>query len=71
MSAVDPFVHEAPRGLETVDMVELTPEQVSAADIVVLLTDHDVFDYPLVSKHAKAVFDARNRFPAAPNVQRL
>ena len=71
VSAVDPFVHEAPRGLESVAMVELTPEQVGAADIVVLLTDHDVFDYPLVTQHAKAVFDARNRFPAAPNVQRL
>ncbi len=71
VSAVDPFVHDAPRGLETVTMVELTPEQVSAADIVVLLTDHDVFDYALVTRHAKAVFDARNRFPAAPNVQRL
>ena len=32
-----------------------------AADAVVLLTDHDAFDYELVASSAPYIFDARNR----------
>ena len=50
--------------------VELRLSEVSRADAVVLLTDHDDVDYELVLANAKYVFDARNRLEG-PNVDRL
>ena len=44
----------------SVTMVSLTPEEVSAADLVVVLTDHDDIDYDLLAD-APMVFDTRNR----------
>ncbi len=35
-----------------------------------VVTDHDVFDYDLVVRHARYVFDTRNRC-AGPTVERL
>jgi UDP-N-acetyl-D-glucosamine dehydrogenase len=42
-------------------LVDLTADELAAADIVVLVTDHDAFDYPLVDAHARYVLDTRNR----------
>jgi len=41
--------------------VECSAEEVAAADLVVLLTDHDEFDYDMVLSEAKGVFDTRRR----------
>lgn len=41
--------------------VELTEEEIRAADVVVLATDHDAFDYSLVEQTAAYVLDTRNR----------
>lgn len=41
--------------------VELTEAEIRAADVVVVATDHDAFDYPLVEEAGSYVFDARNR----------
>jgi UDP-N-acetyl-D-glucosamine dehydrogenase len=67
--AVDPFVapHEVPPG---VALVECTAEVVEAADIVVVLTDHDAIDWPLLDRYAANVLDTRNRL-TAPGVDRL
>jgi UDP-N-acetyl-D-glucosamine dehydrogenase len=48
-----------------VPRVELTAETVAAADAVVLLSDHDAFDYELVRTHAKYVLDTRRRLRGA------
>lgn len=69
--AVDPFVMEVPRGLDAVTMADLTVDEVESADLVLVLTDHDQFDYDMVAEHAVSVFDARNRIPVAKNVERL
>lgn len=50
--------------------VELTPGEVAAADAVVLVTDHDAFDYELVGRNARFVLDTRNRM-RGPNVEKL
>jgi len=50
--------------------VELTSEEVSAADLVVILTDHDDFDYEMVVAEAAAVLDARHRV-RGPDVEYL
>ena len=51
-------------------LVEATAEELAAADAVVLVTDHDAFDYELVEKHARYVLDTRNRLDG-PSVERL
>src|SRR6266508_491333 len=38
-----------------------TLEEVAAADAVVVLTDHDAFDFDLVGSHARFVLDTRHR----------
>jgi UDP-N-acetyl-D-glucosamine dehydrogenase len=50
--------------------VKATPEQLSAADAVVLLTDHDDFDYQAVMQHSRYVLDCRHRL-SGPNVEVL
>ncbi len=51
-------------------LVDLTAETLAAADAVVIVTDHDGFDYDLVREHAPFVLDTRNRI-AGPNVELL
>ncbi|QEY23632.1 nucleotide sugar dehydrogenase [Neisseria animalis] len=47
----------------------LTAESIAAFDCIVLTTDHDKFDYPLILQHAALIIDTRGRFPAtASNV---
>ncbi|WP_101847236.1 nucleotide sugar dehydrogenase [Zhihengliuella sp. ISTPL4] len=71
--AADPFVVEAqwPRGAER---RELTAETIDEADLVIVVTDHDQFDFDLLERRAEAgevlVFDTRNRLPHA-SVHRL
>jgi UDP-N-acetyl-D-glucosamine dehydrogenase len=68
--AADPFVVES-HGLDSrLIRVELTPEEVSAADAVVLLSDHDVFDLDMVSAHARVVLDTRHRM-SGPAIEHL
>ena len=51
-------------------LVEANAEELEAADAVVLVTDHDAFDYDLVEAKARYVLDTRNRL-AGPAVERL
>jgi UDP-N-acetyl-D-glucosamine dehydrogenase len=44
-----------------VTLVDLTEAEVAAADAVVVLADHDSFDYETVQHYARYVFDTRNR----------
>jgi len=38
----------------------ITPELLSSANVVVITTDHSVFDYEMIIKHSKVVLDTRN-----------
>lgn len=42
--------------------IEVTEESLKQFDCVVLTTDHDAFDYPLILKHAKFIVDTRGKF---------
>jgi len=69
----DPFVDSYNYdGLE-IPRVELTVDQIEAADVVLILTAHDDVDYGLVARHAPLVFDTRNvmKSYASPNIVRL
>jgi UDP-N-acetyl-D-glucosamine dehydrogenase len=62
--AADPHVveeHVDPRVLR----VDASPEELAAADAVVLLTDHDAFDLDAVVSHARYVLDTRHRIAGA------
>ncbi|MDE3087629.1 MAG: nucleotide sugar dehydrogenase, partial [Acidobacteriota bacterium] len=61
--------HVAPRDVPCVP-VPLSAGELAAADAVVLVTDHDAFDYELVRRCASYVLDTRNRM-AGDNVERL
>jgi nucleotide sugar dehydrogenase len=55
---------------DEVTRVPLTAETVRAADAVLLLADHDEFDYELVQREARWVLDCRGRLSGA-NVEYL
>lgn len=49
---------------------ELTVEEVSSADLVVVLTDHDELDWDMVLANGRHIFDTRNRL-RGDHVQRI
>lgn len=67
--AADPHVvddaHPRAADLESVQRVDLTPECLAGADAVVLLADHDAFDYLMISAHAPYILDCRRRLAGA------
>jgi UDP-N-acetyl-D-mannosaminuronic acid dehydrogenase/UDP-N-acetyl-D-glucosamine dehydrogenase len=69
LRAVDPLIpaDHVPAGIE---IVECTQAEIDAADLVVVLTDHEVVDWPLLARHADKVLDTRNRL-RSPSVDRL
>jgi UDP-N-acetyl-D-glucosamine dehydrogenase len=71
VTVVDPFVTEVPPGLSDVTMAPLTDELLATADLVLLLTDHELFNFAEISVKSRRVFDTRNRFPAAAHVELL
>ena len=68
--AADPLVTEPAVAHAAVARVDATPQEVAAADAVVLLTDHDVFTKGDICRHARYVLDCR-RVLHAPNVETL
>ncbi len=68
--AADPHVVEQVKVDARLVRVELTQQELAAADVVVLLTDHDSYDYDLVTEHASFVLDCRHRL-SGPNVEVL
>ncbi len=71
VTVIDPFVLDTPANLDGVKMAPISDELISDADLVVLLTDHELFDFADIANKAKRVFDTRNRFPRAPHVELL
>lgn len=67
--AADPLVEAAhvPAGITLVDCTE---DELAAADVIVVLTEHTAFDWDLVARHADRVLDTRNRVQAS-GVDRL
>ena len=57
----DPHIDKVttPQG-HNFNSVELTPEILNEADVVVLTTNHSVFDVAFIQQHAKLIVDLRN-----------
>jgi UDP-N-acetyl-D-glucosamine dehydrogenase len=62
--AVDPHVSDSAIDLP-LTRAALQVDEVAAADAVLLLTDHDVFDYHLVADESRYVLDTRHRLSGA------
>jgi len=54
-----------------VERVEVTPDELAAADAVILLTDHDEFDLAAIRTHASYVLDTRRRLEPGDGVEFL
>ena len=64
----DPHVPTIPRTRRhdfALASVDLSPAVVEAFDAVLLVTDHDAFDYDLVRRHARLLVDTRGRYREA------
>lgn len=61
----DPYFNEFPQ-IRNYDFnlknVNLTPESISDFDAVVLITDHDDFDYEMIIQNSKLVIDTRGAY---------
>ena len=66
----DPFL-EAGRFPAYVDRVSIDEVQVRLADLTVVMTDHDDFDWKLIAKASGKIFDTRHRLSPAANVEFL
>lgn len=60
----DPFIPTLPKmrhfRLPEMTSMELTPEFLAAQDCVLIATDHSVYDYDFIVRHAPLVVDTRN-----------
>ncbi|MFI6055894.1 nucleotide sugar dehydrogenase [Streptomyces violascens] len=66
----DPNVPEGDTSKLNVPRVDANPQEVAAADAVVLLMDHSRFDLAMIEKNAPYVLDCRNRLSGA-NIETL
>lgn len=66
----DPYLPVFPKMREhhfELSSVELTAENLSTYECVLLATDHDRFDYDLIKKNSKLIVDSRGRYLVASN----
>lgn len=68
VEAVDPHVSTFKIGEKAYDTVELTEESLQSADLVLITTDHTAFDYELIAKEAKCIFDTRNALQGVAHI---
>jgi UDP-N-acetyl-D-glucosamine dehydrogenase len=57
---VDPFVPAFRLIDKKIETVALTEELLTSADLVLISTDHTTFDYEMIAKNSRVVFDTRN-----------
>ena len=56
----DPYIPEIQEGGHHLKSVKLSPQVISAADCVIIITNHTCFDYKKICDSASLVFDTRN-----------
>ena len=60
----DPYVPAFSAGGTPIPHVELTPAEVAAADVVLVITAHKNLDYAMIAREARLVLDTRNALAA-------
>jgi UDP-N-acetyl-D-glucosamine dehydrogenase len=68
--AVEPYAQATQPLPDGVSLVGFSRRELAAADAVVVLSDHDVFDYGIVAAESRYVFDTRHRC-SGPSVETL
>jgi len=69
----DPFFADFPRMRKhtfQLSSVPLSAETLKSFDVVVLATDHDDFDYPLIEAYSQLLIDSRGRFAPGRHIVR-
>jgi len=69
--AADPHVTETTPLDTIITRTDPTPDELASADAVILLTDHDAFDLPQITTHARYVLDCRHALTSGDNVETL
>lgn len=64
---LDPYIPTIPQTRQHSELagrnsIKITPQILKTYDAAFLATDHDNFDYELISKHCKLIVDSRNAF---------
>ncbi|MFQ6046849.1 MAG: UDP binding domain-containing protein, partial [Gemmatimonadales bacterium] len=62
----DPYVPAFEDDEHDMESVELTPDEIAAADCVVIATDHSNVDYGEVAARARQIVDTRNVLNSRP-----
>jgi UDP-N-acetyl-D-glucosamine dehydrogenase len=62
----DPFVENYELS-DTVEFIDLDRDVLAKADAVLLVTDHDSFDYEMIARYSPYLFDTRNRIVEVPD----
>ena len=70
ISAHDPYVEDQIVDKKIKKIKLLSSKILNSFDVVILMTDHDLFDYDLIKNNAKLIIDCRGRFEVKDNVQR-
>ena len=68
----DPYVPTFPKLRKysfEMESMELNPKSVSEFDLILLSTNHAVFDYEMIQEHAKLIVDCRGVYP--PNSKKI
>ena len=72
LSYCDPWVPVFPRMREhhfDLSSIALDPQVIAGFDAVLLATNHDLFDYPMILEHARLIVDTRGVYlDKYPNV---
>ena len=69
----DPYFSEFPSFRKykfKIDSIQLSNINIKEFDCVVLLTDHDLFDYELIKKNSKLIIDTRGKFTPSDKIIR-
>lgn len=68
----DPWIAKYKRDGEWHEGIDgISPEVIEIYDLVLLATAHDAYDYEMIQKHAKAIFDTRNGFKDVSNRENI
>ncbi|UCF31941.1 MAG: UDP-N-acetyl-D-glucosamine dehydrogenase, partial [bacterium] len=60
LSYIDPYITSVEIGGRSYHSLEFTPEVLAGSDLVIIVTDHDAFDYGMILEKAPLILDTRN-----------
>ena len=68
VSYFDPYIPKIRvNGKSFNSLKSISAKTINSFDVIVVTTDHSVFDYEMISKNAKAIIDTRNAFKKEKN----